>query len=232
MVGSGNNAVSAEETTNKLVDLLTEKYGEPKGKVLAMIASPEIETLRIRHEVMRDIFAEYPNIEVIEKIHKADAQDSVTVLQNALTADPDIDAVWNTADWWSANWIEALKEIDKLYPVGDEKHLIICSQDGWDFVLDNIRNKHFDSTFVANLDHWGWWPIWGMAQYFAGVDLNSLVGFTSDDPQVIIQIRNDTVDAAVGGVMTTIDNVDNPNIWGNNMDKFEETQALLEKGTK
>lgn len=229
-VSSADHGGTSTQATEHLVQLLTEKNGAPKGKVIALETLLEVDTHRVRVDAMKEVFKKYPDIEVVEKLYQPNADDSIAVLQNALLAEKNVDAIWTQVDWFTQNWEKGLKEIDKWYPVGDPKHIIIQSQDGWDFVLKWIKDGYFDSTYSHRLDLWGYWAVWAAAKYFAGEDLKQLDGFKLDSPPLLIELKRDVPYSSVGSTLVTKDNTDDPRLWGNMMDQYNEVTAILEKG--
>lgn len=209
--------------TNQLVNLLTEKNGNPEGKVIAMIVGMEINALRDRAVAFRDIIAEYPDIEVLEKQASFDPNDCAKVLQDALTANPDTEAIWNIADYFGQSYVPALEEIDSLYPVGDPNHIILCSMDGTDWALQAIRDGYFDSTVSSYLIEWGYLAAWAAGQYLGGkADFSGeLVVEGASWSGKYFDMGNGTF-LGLTSELVTIDNVDDPTLWGNRVDEFLE----------
>ena len=231
-VSSSDHRGTSEQATEYFVQLLTEKNGEPKGKVIALVTLLEVDTHRVRVEAMREVFAKYPDIEVVEKLYEPSAEDCIATLQSALLAEENIDGIWTQVDWFTQNWEQGLKEIDKWYPVGDPNHIIIVSQDGWDYVLNWVKDGYFDATYSHMLDQWGWWAVWATAKYFAGEDIKDLVGFSLEKPPVTIKLKRDVPYSIVGSTLVTKENYDDSRLWGNQMDIYEEVTAILEQGGK
>lgn len=87
-----------------IVEELKAKYGEPKGKVLMTTTGAGSNWSDSREKGSREVFAEYENIEVVDFINATgDEQTAYGALENALLANPDIDAMCNmggTMDLW------------------------------------------------------------------------------------------------------------------------------------
>lgn len=211
-------------TTEHMVSLLTKKNGSPKGTVIAMVIGMEINALRDRATAFRDVMKKYPNIKVIEKTAPFDPVKDAQILKDAILANPQVDAVWNIADVFGMNYVSMLKEIGRLYPVGDPKHLIISSMDGTDWALQEIRNGNFDNTVSSNLLEWGYMAAWGIGQYYGG-RAGSLKPGTFSAPKSIVDGAK-VVDMGNGlylglpSTLVTKANVDDSNLWGNRVAEF------------
>ena len=229
-VSAADHGGTAAKAAENVVQLLTKKNGAPKGKVIAIITSQEVDSHRVRIEGMREVFAKYPDIEVVEKLIKPDVDSSISTLKSALLAEKNVDAIWNQVDWYSSGWEQGLKEIDKWYPAGDPKHIIIVSQDGHDFVLKWVKQGYFDATYDCRIIVWGWGDVWAAAKYFAGENLKDTVGFKIDSPPFSVDLKNGVPYSVTGSILVTKDNCDDPMLWGNMMDKFDAITALLQKG--
>jgi len=210
--------------TNNLVELLKAKYnGEAKGTVIAMIIGMEINALRDRAAALRDVMKQYPDIKVIEKQGDFDANKDAKILQDALTANPETDAVWNIADVFGQSFVPALEEIGKLGKAGDANHLIIQSMDGTDWALQAIRDGYFDSTVSSFVVEWGF-----MAAWAAGQSLGGKADFSGDLKVEgaawsgkYFDMGNGTFLGLTSNLVTK-DNVDDKSLWGNRVSEFLE----------
>ena len=101
----GRDDVEAgREVAKYIVEKLTEKYGEPKGKILMTTTGAGNNWSDQREAGNREIFEQYPDIEIVDFINATgDEQSMYGMLENALLANPDIDAMCNmggTMDLW------------------------------------------------------------------------------------------------------------------------------------
>lgn len=210
--------------TQEMVKRLTKKNGSPKGKVIAMIIGMEVNALRDRATAFRDVMKKYPNIKVIEKTAPADPVKDAQVLKDALIANPDADAIWNIADVFGMNYVATMKEIGMLYPVGNPKHIILCSMDGTDWALEEIRNGNFDSTVSSNLIEWGYMAAWSLGQHFGGKQavLNKVgqLKVSGAGWKAQISSMGNGPYLGINSVLVIKDNVDNKMLWGNRVKEF------------
>lgn len=101
----GRDDVEAgREVGRYIVEKLKEKYGEPKGKVLMTTTGAGNNWSDQREAGSREIFEQYDDIEIVDFINcTGDEQTMYGMLENALLANLDIDAMCNmggTMDLW------------------------------------------------------------------------------------------------------------------------------------
>lgn len=145
-----DNIMAGTNSAEIIVEKLTEKYGEPKGKVLNVYGDPASQVMRQRKKGFDDVMAQYENIQVIETVGNGDRLQSQDATANALAKDPDIDAVHAPSDNAFYGVYEAIEAAGKLKKVGEEGHIIMVSLDGEPLALDRISEGYMDGT--ANLD--------------------------------------------------------------------------------
>ena len=221
---ASDNYLAGVQSAEFIVDKLNERYGEPKGTVIALMAGLEIDTLRYRVEGMREVFGKNEDITVVEVMGDimADPSAFLKQLQDALTANPDADAVWDFADYCLISLTAGLEEIDKLYTRGDPNHIIIASIDGTDWVHDIIREGYWDCTVSHYMTEWGGLGAWASVLYECGVKLEpgplEAPGMGYDGTEV--QLLENGLYIALPTFVVDENNVDDPNIYGNYADKI------------
>ena len=70
---------------------------------------------------------------------------------SAFEANPDINMIFSPSDALLPSIISALQQIDKFYPIGDEKHVTIVTFDGAKDAVDQIKAGYVD--IVLSLIH-------------------------------------------------------------------------------
>lgn len=145
-----DNVMAGQDSAEIIVEKLTEKYGEPKGKVLDVYGDPASQVMRERKKGFDDVMAKYENIKVIDAVGNGDRLQSQDATANALAKDPDIDAVHAPSDNAFYGVYEAIEAAGKLKKVGEEGHIIMVSLDGEPLALDRISEGYMDGT--TNLD--------------------------------------------------------------------------------
>lgn len=141
-----NNYMAGEQGAECLVERLTEKYGEAKGKVLEVTGDLGTNVAQLRGNGFNDKIKEYTNIEVTTLPTDWMPETGARLVQDAFAADPEIDGIYWHSDFTGAGIIPALGEIGKLKKVGEEGHIIICGIDGDPNSLLNMSEGWQDAT--------------------------------------------------------------------------------------
>jgi len=204
----------------KIVDLIAAKYGDPKGEVCAILNNPEVDTHALRIDGMWDVFDRYPEIEVFTALVPAyDPASSVKIMQDLVNKHPEAVALYSQCSFYATGYIQALDEINRLFPVGDEKHLIYGSIDGDPYAHQQIRDGVQDVEVTHAISEWGGVTAWAAVLYAAGAELPapgyviSVPGQFWDGSKVVMQKCGPIATLAVTAITTV--NVDDPQFWGN-----------------
>lgn len=154
---------TAAEGTNAcavVVAGLEAKYGEVKGKVLEVHGGLQDDVAKGRSDGFMGCIADYPNVEVVTT--SADGW-SLTLAESgtrdALTANPDIDAIYSHADYFNDSIEAGLVAADMLYARPDPKHIIWTSIDGAGHALERIKNGIMDQTSANPNYAYGEWAM-------------------------------------------------------------------------
>src|SRR5262249_35660762 len=95
-----------EETANArmvgeyAVQLLTKKYGEPKGSVAILLGALGQDINKVRSGGFEEVLKKYPNIKIVaaESTGNWEADKAVALTENWLTAYPDLDLIYGLSD--------------------------------------------------------------------------------------------------------------------------------------
>lgn len=94
------------------------------------------------------VFADDKNFELIgTPLAEAKPDKAMAVTKAYFQSHPDINVIFSVTDVMDAGIIAALKELGKLYPVDDPRHIMIVSVDGNGETLKQIRDGWVDATF-------------------------------------------------------------------------------------
>lgn len=204
----------------KIVDLIIQKNKDPKGVVCAMLNNPEVDTHALRIDGLHDVMSRYPNIKLYEAMVPAyDPASAVKIMQDLVSKHPEADALYSQCTFYANGYIQALKEIGRLYPVGDPKHLFYGSIDGDPYAHQQIRDGWQDVEVTHAISEWGGVSAWAMIMYAAGQKLPdpgfllSAPGSFWDGSKVVMAACGPEATLKVTSV--TKDNVDDPQFWGN-----------------
>jgi ABC-type sugar transport system substrate-binding protein len=83
-----------------------------------------------------------------------DSEVVLAAVTNYLQANPDINCIFSCTDYILPSVMTALKESQKLFPMGDPKHVNIYSVDGDGYGLGQVLNGYLDATY--GLDPYAW----------------------------------------------------------------------------
>ncbi|GAK61072.1 periplasmic binding protein/LacI transcriptional regulator [Candidatus Vecturithrix granuli] len=123
-----------------VVDYLTKKFGEPKGKLVEIQGMKGVEGAINRHAGFWDVIGQYPGIELV---HDATANwfqpEAIDRMTEALNAVPEIDVVYAHNDPMAYGAFLAAKE------KGREKEMIFIGIDG----LDHEGKKYVKEGILA-----------------------------------------------------------------------------------
>ena len=167
-----DNKLAGIMAAEKIVELLIEKYGEPRGKVFNAYGALSSWAWRLRKEGFEEVMARYPDIEYIPAPGEGDIVKTNNALINALTRDPDIDAVHCPSDTPAIGMAEALKQKDMWKKVGEEGHVIFVTIDGEPVAQREIEAGYYDASVVQDAVSYGLIAVELMDRYtFQGNDV-------------------------------------------------------------
>jgi len=136
-----NNIEGGKLGAGIVVDLLTKKYGSPKGTV-AIMTMPGVSVHEDRKNGYLEVLKKYPDIKVADIVNdKADPSVGVTVAASLMQAHPDLDIIIGTDATSGASAARAVTEANKKGKVQ------IVAMDRDEDLLDYIA----DGTVYASL---------------------------------------------------------------------------------
>ncbi len=142
-----DNRLAGQQAGQAMVDLLTAKYGEPKGKVLEITGDLGQNVGMLRRDGFHDILDQYANIEVITKPGDWDAALGAQILEDVLNANPDLDGIYLHSDAVYVEGTQAvLERFGKLFKRGEEGHIFITAVDGSPSGIRAIREGYQDQS--------------------------------------------------------------------------------------
>jgi ABC-type sugar transport system substrate-binding protein len=134
------------DAAQKIVDLLTKRYGKPRGKVLNAYGSLVPEAWRLRYEGWNRVFSDYPGIQNIGRPTQGSEENARAITEATLAEHPDLDAAHAPSDTLTRGVINALKAAKRLVPKGEDGHVIITTIDGEPMALDWVRKGIIDAS--------------------------------------------------------------------------------------
>jgi ribose transport system substrate-binding protein len=134
-----DNAAGAKMAADYIIQHQKKKVLELQGALGAYHAQK-------RHQGFEEGIKASPSTKVISRPAEWQASNAQTMTADALTADPDIDAIFSHNDEMIRGVVSALKQINKFKPVTDPSHIMIVGIDGTPLALQRIRNGEQDAT--------------------------------------------------------------------------------------
>jgi simple sugar transport system substrate-binding protein len=141
-----DNFQGGVDAAQKIVDLLTKRYGKPRGKVLNAYGSLVPEAWRLRYEGWNRVFSDYPGIQNIGRPTQGSEENARAITEATLAEHPDLDAAHAPSDTLTRGVINALKAAKRLVPKGEDGHVIITTIDGEPMALDWVRKGIIDAS--------------------------------------------------------------------------------------
>jgi ABC-type sugar transport system substrate-binding protein len=209
----------------KIVDELVKKYGEPRGLVLEITGPLGSELVQDRSGGFWDVMNKYPDIEVIQKPCDWELPRAEQTVRDVLTANPDLDGIYEHSDYYGDAVEAALVAMDRLVPAGQEGHIIWTSIDGAPPTLNRIRKGWVDSTSNAACTDFGMGVKLIYDYLTEGKKLK--VGDTVEkegavwSPGIVIDYPSGPI-LQLSSFLIDKSTVDNPALWGNGKYEIEK----------
>lgn len=129
----------------KVVEMLEEKNGEPKGTIILGLGDTRNPEHVERAKAITDVFDQYEGIEVRTFESGMTAEKGTTRTGNLLRTLPKVDAVISVGMLEFIGMVNALERENMAFPVGDERHIICAGVDtAPDVINEGIRNGIVD----------------------------------------------------------------------------------------
>lgn len=125
-----DNYKAGELAAKKVVQLLINKHGEPKGSVLNCFADLKSEAWRLRKEGFENFIKKYKKVNLISKGTNGDITKMYDVTNEIIIKNPQLDAIHAPSETPARGIYEALIANKKLKPVGNPNHIIFVTIDG------------------------------------------------------------------------------------------------------
>jgi ribose transport system substrate-binding protein len=183
-----DNAAGAKVAADYIVKNQKKKVLELQGALGAYHA-------RKRHEGFEEGMKAAPNTQIISRPAEWQPDNAQTMTADALTADPDIDAIFSHNDEMVRGIVAALKQINKFKPVGDPGHIMVIGIDATPLGLKRVRAGEQDASVHQDPFEMG---ALAVRSAVAALDKKEV------PPQQLLPPS-----------LITKDNVDDPQWWGN-----------------
>lgn len=196
----------------KACEFLGEKLGG-KGKVVQLMGALSSVNGRDRAEAFRECMkSKFPGITVFDEPTEWDGGKAASMLQTRLEQNPDIKGVYMHAGGVHlAPTLQVLKAKNLLVKPEDPKHIFVVSNDGIPQEFEAIRKGEIDATVSQPADLYAKYALFYAK---AAIDGKTFQPGPTDHDSTIIQLPNGLEDQLPAPLVTK-DNVDDKNLWGN-----------------
>jgi ABC-type sugar transport system substrate-binding protein len=202
-----NNIGMGEIACNAMAEAIGKK-----GKVLSLQGAQTSINGRERTQGFHDcITKNYPDIELIERPTDWDATKQAAALQTVLTANPDLKGVFQQSDYALSPTLNVLKQAGRDAKVGEDGHIYNISIDASPQALGLIRSGDLDAGISQPLDLYAKYGVQYLQDALAGKELQ--LGPTDHNSEVV-EFNGNKMDL-LPAVLVTKANVDDQNLWGN-----------------
>jgi ABC-type sugar transport system substrate-binding protein len=113
----------------RIVDLLEDRYGEPKGTVVVDMSDLRSPNLMERNAGYKAACAPHPDIKIVEMQTDEKVDQAATKL-GAILKTEHVDAVCSGGQGVNIGFLQALEREKKLFPLDDPEHVIFSGFDG------------------------------------------------------------------------------------------------------
>lgn len=188
MYFSFNSVEAGRMAGERMVELLEEKNGEPAGKVITSVWSPESTASQQRTRGFEEAIADYDIEDVTRVVSDATASDTQPKVYNALQSNPDIDAIYSNNQGSGLGAVQALDRFDRLHEKGHEDHVILTQVDGGPRINEHIRDGYVDFGADQTLHYYTPLAVSLLKDYLdSGKDPNAIpqVGDTIEDEDLL-----------------------------------------------
>lgn len=212
-----DNYLAGQQSGEAIVAYLTEKYGEPRGKVLEITGNLGQNVAQLRGAGFNDVMKANPNITVITRQGNWDTATGVDIVRDIASTETDLDAIYHHSDAvYTPGTLQVLEELDLLKPRGEEGHIFIAGVDGSPAALQGIRDGWVDQSSNQPI------PDFGIITDYIEKELN---GEPIEEGEVVqegalwspARIEASDVGPQLFLATTSVgpDNVDDPRLWAN-----------------
>lgn len=146
-----DNVDAGQQAAQYIVDQLTERYGESRGRIANLQGLIGTTAARDREEGFQDVVSENPEIEIVaNQPADFDQEKALNVTTNILQANEELDAIFGANDDNTIGAVRAIDSVGRYEPLDSDEHIIIVGIDGTAQALEAIRNGKQDATISQN----------------------------------------------------------------------------------
>lgn len=168
-----NNLKLGKEGADYIAAQLKKRYGSIKGNVVdleGLLGTTAGDDREAGFTKEIEVLAKAnPGLKVVARQEGGfDAEKSFNAMTNIMTANPQIDAVFNGNDDNAVGSLRAIRQANRAVPIGDPKHIVVVGIDGTEQALTSIRQGTLDATLSQNPLTMASQSVKYVAQYLGG----------------------------------------------------------------
>jgi ABC-type sugar transport system substrate-binding protein len=130
-----------------IVDRITAKHGEPKGKVIRVFGDLADTWVTYITEGWDPVMAKYPDIQILTAVSgQWEVETAATNVTQILATNPDVDAIFVDSDWLSTGIVAYLEGSGTFGKAGEDSHIYFVGVNGNPEALEYIREGWMDAT--------------------------------------------------------------------------------------
>lgn len=150
------------------VQLLTQKYGEPRGEVAILLGALGQDINTNRAGGFTDVIEMYPNITVVaaESTGNWEADRAVALTENWLTAFPNLDLIYGLSDSLTVPAANVLARAGR-------DDILLVSYDGTEIGLAGVADGSLNSTVALLPQYNGFWNVYAAYLVASGITFQS-----------------------------------------------------------
>lgn len=224
---SGSIAMIVRADNLHMGELACQEMGSrvPEGSaVITLDGDPVTSNGRDRTNGFNDCMAEnFPSIQLVNVATEWDPAKAAAGIETALNQYDNIAGIYNQSDaTFFPTILDTLDSVDKLVPVGEEGHIVHVSVDASPMAMTAIREGWVDAAIAQ--------PMTDYIDYGVDYLVRAIEGETFEagetDHGSVVEERNGNLVDLLPTPVVTIDNVDDPELWGNQEFAIEAFGAL------
>ncbi|MFV0252045.1 MAG: sugar ABC transporter substrate-binding protein [Beutenbergiaceae bacterium] len=197
---------------------------ESGSAVITLDGDPVTSNGRDRTNGFNDCMAEnYPDITLVNIATEWDPAKAAAGIETALNQYDNIAGIYNQSDaTFFPTILDTLESLDRLIPVGEDGHIVQVSVDASPMAMTAVREGWLDAAIAQ--------PMTDYIDYGVDYLIRAVNGETFEpgetDHGSVIEERNGNLVDLLPTPVVTIDNVDDPELWGNQDFALEAFGAL------
>ena len=201
------------------VEALTEKYGEPKGKILEVAGPLTDPSSQGRGRGFHEYIDKYTDIEVVLKPCDWIIPTAESTVRDFLTSHPDTDVVFSHSDYYSEGIASGMQQVDRYHKAGSDDHVIWVSIDAMPCGVEKVKEGYMDGTSNGNFDIHAGLAVQLLDKFIKAGERPAVGSVIEEAGALWSPARVMDFDGITHVVTTslfiTAENVDNEKIWGN-----------------